>query len=130
MTKCHNGHGYFGEVMESFLDSKKKSFKKRWPPTNFEKKKPLPDEILYLSHLSHPPDKTIFSSGASCITVADKLIEMVQYSTYSHNLCAAMIQLQKTINALKNTYFELKQTFETRQKDLLDRLAKEFWLVE
>ena len=21
-TKCHNGHGHFGEVMKSFLDSK------------------------------------------------------------------------------------------------------------
>ena len=27
-TKCHDGHGYFGKVTKSFLDSKKK-FKKK-----------------------------------------------------------------------------------------------------
>ena len=48
------------------------------------------------------------------------------YSTYPHNLCAAMNQLQKTLKALKNPYFKLKKTFETCQKDLLDWLAKEF----
>ena len=34
---------------------------------------------MYLSCSSKPPDETIFSSGVSHITVADKLIEMVQY---------------------------------------------------
>ena len=81
-TKCHDGHGHFGEVTKSFLDSKKKKIKKIWPPTNFEKKKRLPDEILYLSRSSQPPDETIFSSGASHVTVADELIEMVQYSRF------------------------------------------------
>ena len=84
-TKCHDGHGHFGEVMKSFLDSKKLFLKKRWPLTNFEKKKPLPDKILYLSHSSHPPDETIFSSGVSHVTVADKLILMVQYFCGNYN---------------------------------------------
>ena len=46
------------------------------------------------------------------------------YSTYSHNLCVAMNQPQKTLKALKNAYSKLKKTFETRWKDFLDRLAK------
>ena len=46
----------------------------------FQEKNWLPDEILYLSRSSQPLDKVIFSSGASHITVADKLIKMVQYS--------------------------------------------------
>ena len=25
LTKCHDGHGHFGEVTKSFLDSKKKN---------------------------------------------------------------------------------------------------------
>ena len=74
--KCHDGHGHFGEVTKSFLDRKKKFFK--WLPAKFDKKKPLPDENLYLSCSSQPPDETIFSSGVSRITVADELIEMVQ----------------------------------------------------
>ena len=39
----------------------------------------MPDENLYLSRSFQPPDETIFSSGASGVTVADELIEMVQY---------------------------------------------------
>ena len=35
-----------------------------------------------------------------------------------------MNQPQKTLKALKNAYSKLKKTFETRQKDLLDRLAR------
>ena len=73
------GHGHFGEVMKSFLDSKKKFKKKDCHQIILRKKKPLPDKILYLSRSSHPHDKTIFSSGASHVTVADKLIEMEQY---------------------------------------------------
>ena len=38
-TNCHDGHGHFGEVTKSFLDSKKKIKKLKWLPTNFEKKK-------------------------------------------------------------------------------------------
>ena len=34
LMKCHDSHGYFGKVTKSFLDSKKKKIKKRWPPTN------------------------------------------------------------------------------------------------
>ena len=78
-TKCHDGHGHFGEVTKSFLDSKKKNLKLKWLPANFEKKKRLPDEILYLSRSSQPPEETIFSSDVSRVTVADELIEMVQY---------------------------------------------------
>ena len=84
-TKCHDGHGHFGEVTKSFLDSKKKIKKKDGHQLILRKKKPLPDEILYLSRSSHPPDETIFSSGASRVTVADELIEMVQYR---HNICS------------------------------------------
>ena len=66
-------------MTKSFLDSKKKNLKLKWLPANFEKKKRLPDEILYLSRSSQPPEETIFSSDVSRVTVADELIEMVQY---------------------------------------------------
>ena len=84
-TKCHDGHGHFGEVTKSFLDSKKKKTGHRLILRKKKKKTRLPDENLYLSRSFQPPDETIFSSGASRVTVADELIEMVQYNNFSTN---------------------------------------------
>ena len=41
-------------------------------------------------------------------------------STYSHNLCVAMNQPQKSLNALKTALLKLKKSFEKRLEDLLN----------
>ena len=45
-TKCHDGHGHFGEVTKSFLDSKKKKLNLNGHRLILRKKNRLPDEIL------------------------------------------------------------------------------------
>jgi hypothetical protein len=66
--KCHDRHGHFGEVTKSFRNIYIKFIA---CGANLMK-------ILHMSWQNWEVDETIFSSGASRVTVPDELIEMVQ----------------------------------------------------